>query len=141
MFVIALVAMLNSKCDIADIDFAGQQLELEVANTAEEHKRGLMGVSELKSVDGMIFVFEQPRHVYFWMKDTPLPLDMLFFDASGELIKSHYGAKPFDLTPIDGGPNVQYVIELPSRSNQGSAKSSSQNIKLLSCRSRTNNSR
>ena len=50
----------------------------------------------------MLFVYETPRPASFWMKDTLIPLDMLFFDAAGRLRHVHPQATPLDLTPIPG---------------------------------------
>ena len=58
-------------------------LTLEVARTPEEHERGLMGRTSLKENEGMIFFFDPPQRVSFWMKDTPIDLDIAFIDAKG----------------------------------------------------------
>jgi uncharacterized membrane protein (UPF0127 family) len=67
---------------------------------------------------GMIFVYDQPQHVQFWMKNTLIPLDMIFADAAGRVMRVHSNAVPHDETPIDGGPGVKFVIEI----NGGLAK-------------------
>lgn len=91
---------------------AASLLHLETAITVEERERGLMGRDHLPAGSGMIFVFDHPQRVYFWMKDTPLSLDMLFFDGSGSLISIHPDAIPEDRRVIASPPGVQYVIEL-----------------------------
>ncbi|WP_260684818.1 DUF192 domain-containing protein [Rhizobium laguerreae] len=83
-----------------------------VANASDERSRGLMRRRVLSPFDGMIFAYDSPRHVRLWMQDTPLPLDMLFFDGNGRLVSLHRNAVPLDQAPIDGGRNVQYVVEL-----------------------------
>ncbi len=67
---------------------------------------------------GMLFVYDQPKHAYFWMKNTLLPLDMVFADATGLVTAVHSNAVPMDETPIDGGPDVAVVLEI----NAGLAK-------------------
>lgn len=56
-------------------------LELKIANTYQSRAQGLMGVTFLPPQTGMLFVFEQERFLTFWMKDTPLSLDIIFLDA------------------------------------------------------------
>ena len=58
--------------------FKGQTILLEVARTAQEQSTGLMNRTELANNRGMLFVFSPPRPVSFWMKNTLIPLDMIF---------------------------------------------------------------
>lgn len=67
---------------------------------------------ELAPASGMLFVYENPRRVSFWMKNTLIPLDMVFADATGTVTRVHAGAVPGDLTAIDGGEGVQFVLEI-----------------------------
>jgi hypothetical protein len=60
----------------------------------------------------MLFVYESPRRAQFWMKNTLIPLDMIFADATGTVTRIHSGAIPGDLTPIDGGEGVAFVLEI-----------------------------
>ncbi|MBB4444197.1 MULTISPECIES: DUF192 domain-containing protein [Rhizobium] len=109
---ITLVSLLNANCDVAAIEIAKRPLIVMVANASDERSRGLMRRRVLSPFDGMIFAYDSPRHVRLWMQDTPLPLDMLFFDGNGRLVSLHRNAVPLDQAPIDGGSNVQYVVEL-----------------------------
>ena len=65
------------------LNIAGETLVLEIARTPEEQKIGLMGRTKLADNAGMIFLFDSPRFIGFWMKDTPLDLDIAFVDAKG----------------------------------------------------------
>ena len=109
-------------CDpaFADLDAAGRiaRVAVEVADTPETRARGLMFRAALPEGAGMLFVYRWPRHVRLWMKDTPIPLDMLFFDRTGVLRHIHENALPYDETPIDGGEDVRFVLEL----NAGQAR-------------------
>ncbi|MGL4234886.1 DUF192 domain-containing protein [Tabrizicola sp.] len=89
-----------------------ESFAVEVADDAEERARGLMFRTELAPASGMLFVYESPRRVGFWMKNTLIPLDMVFADATGTVTKVHSNAVPGDLTPIDGGEGVQFVLEI-----------------------------
>jgi uncharacterized membrane protein (UPF0127 family) len=85
---------------------------IEVADDAEERAQGLMFREEMPLNAGMLFVYDAPRRVGFWMKNTLIPLDMVFADATGTVTRVHANAVPGDLTPIDGGDGVQYVLEI-----------------------------
>jgi uncharacterized membrane protein (UPF0127 family) len=67
---------------------------------------------------GMLFVFTPPQPVGFWMKDTFIPLDLLFFDKDGRLVHIHENALPLDETPIVVSQNIRAVLEI----NGGLAK-------------------
>lgn len=88
------------------------QLVVEVATTPDERRDGLMGRTSLAPDRGMLFVFPQPGMQAFWMKDTLIPLDMVFIRPDGTVAKVHDRAKPMDLTPITSGEPVIAVIEL-----------------------------
>jgi uncharacterized membrane protein (UPF0127 family) len=88
-------------------------LRLWPACSAEEHARGLMGRRSLDGADGMVFVFEGAAPRTFWMHDTPLSLDMLFFDPQGRLTCRIDRAEPMTDTPRICAIPSQYVVELP----------------------------
>lgn len=95
-----------------------QRFSVEIADSEAERSKGLMFREHMAASAGMLFVYEQPKHAYFWMKDTLLPLDMVFADASGLVTAVHSNAVPLDETPIDGGAEVAVVLEI----NAGLAK-------------------
>lgn len=135
MHVLALIAMIERGCQVADVTANGRPLTLEVANTEGSREKGLMYVKKMpQPYDGMIFAFPQPSEVYFWMKNTALPLDMLFYDANGIHISSHKNAKPFDLTPIEGGTSIQYVIELQAGQHENIVDAKGDQLLVKSCR-------
>jgi uncharacterized membrane protein (UPF0127 family) len=82
------------------------------AGTPEERAQGLMFVQNLRPEQAMIFVYETPQPVTMWMKNTLIPLDMLFVDEGGCVVKVHERARPGDLTGIVGGAQVVLVVEL-----------------------------
>jgi uncharacterized membrane protein (UPF0127 family) len=69
-----------------DVVVAGRMLHVAVADTTDLRTQGLMGVTDLGALDGMLFVFPADSASAFWMKDTPIPLDIWFFDAGGVLV-------------------------------------------------------
>ena len=106
-------------------------LQLWTACNAEEHSRGLMGRRSLGGADGMLFVFDRALPRTFWMHDTPLALDMLFFDGLGRLTCCIEWAEPMTDTPRTCAIPSQYVVELPggtaARLSVGAACQSLQN--------------
>ncbi len=85
---------------------------VELADDAESRARGLMHRESLAPFSAMLFVYPTPRKARFWMKDTLIPLDVLFFDHRGVLKTVHGDAQPFSLETIDGGDGIQYVLEI-----------------------------
>ncbi len=93
---------------------SGQQhvLSVEYAQTEEEREQGLMGRTALGPDEGMVFDFARSQQAIMWMKNTPLPLDMLFVDEKG--VVTHIAARttPYSEDLIPSGGMVRYVIEL-----------------------------
>ena len=87
-------------------------LNVEVADSAEERAIGLMHRDSMPYNSGMWFIYETPRTVAFWMHNTLIPLDMIFVNQHGEVQKIHMNARPLDETPIPGGDNIQFVLEV-----------------------------
>ncbi|MEL6690992.1 MAG: DUF192 domain-containing protein [Pseudomonadota bacterium] len=83
-----------------------------MADTPDERNRGLMFVEEMPMGAGMLFIYEAPTSASFWMRNTLIPLDMLFIGEDGTVTKIHENAIPLDETPIFGGDEVQYVLEI-----------------------------
>ncbi len=61
---------------------------------------------------GMLFVYETPQRATFWMRNTLIPLDMIFAGPDGVVTHVHENAIPLDETTIDGGRGVQFVLEI-----------------------------
>ena len=97
--------------DLRDGD-SDARFRVEVVDTPEGREHGLMFRESMPRFAGMLFVYETSQPVAFWMENTLIPLDMLFFDASGRLTAVHENARPLDRTPIPGGDNVRYVLEI-----------------------------
>lgn len=88
-------------------------LKLELADTPQKRESGLMHRTELADDEGMVFFREGGSKIYkMWMKDTKIPLDMLFVDASGEIQHIHWEAQPMDTQIITYNKPVRAVLEL-----------------------------
>jgi uncharacterized membrane protein (UPF0127 family) len=92
--------------------FGQARFNVEVADDGEERARGLMFRAEMARSAGMLFIYPAPQRASFWMKNTLIPLDMIFADGSGRVTRVHSNAVPGDLTPIDGGEGVVAVLEI-----------------------------
>lgn len=88
------------------------RISVEIADTDETRATGLMHREEMAEDHGMLFDFGETRPVSMWMKNTLIPLDMLFLREDGTIARIARNARPFDLTPIPSGEPVRYVLEL-----------------------------
>jgi len=86
--------------------------DVEWAVTPRQHAYGLMHVTALQRTAGMVFVFGGDRQRSFWMKNTLIPLDILFFDGEGRFVSAAENAEPLSLEPrLSDGP-ARYVLEI-----------------------------
>ena len=86
--------------------------QVEVAATPNARELGLQYRRELASNRGMLFVFPEQRENAFWMKNTPIPLDMLFIDRQRKIVGIVYDAVPFSLDSRSVPGASQYVLEI-----------------------------
>ncbi|HEY0213761.1 MAG TPA: DUF192 domain-containing protein [Paenirhodobacter sp.] len=94
---------------------SGQQVarfHVEVADDAEERAQGLMNRADLPRGSGMLFIYPTEMPVAFWMRNTLIPLDMLFIDGAGRIVSIHSMAVPLDETPIPSGAPARFVLEI-----------------------------
>ena len=88
------------------------KFDVEVARTDAEQDRGLMFRTSLPENGGMLFPFAKPRIGSFWMKNTLIPLDMLFVRADGSIDRIAENTIPESLEPVVSGGEVSAVLEL-----------------------------
>ena len=93
-------------------DWGQARFQVDVADDPAERSKGLMFVEQMGTLEGMLFVYERPQRATFWMRNTLIPLDMIFVAPDGEVLNIHENAIPQDETTIDGGEGVQYVLEI-----------------------------
>jgi uncharacterized protein len=89
-----------------------QKFSIELALTDAQMEQGLMFRRSMAPDAGMLFDFKQPTPVTMWMKNTVIPLDMLFLDTSGKVIDIHERAVPYSTDIIASAMPSRYVIEL-----------------------------
>jgi uncharacterized protein len=85
---------------------------VEVARTPEEQSRGLMFRTALAADRGMLFPYDPPRYASFWMRNTLIPLDMIFVRSDGTIDRIAENTVPRDETPVASGGQVVAVLEL-----------------------------
>ncbi len=85
---------------------------VELARSAEEQSKGLMFRTELGPDEGMIFPFDPPRGASFWMRNTVIPLDLIFVGTDGRISNIAANAVPYDETNLNSIGLAKAVLEL-----------------------------
>jgi uncharacterized membrane protein (UPF0127 family) len=93
-------------------DWGQASFSVEIADDEAERAQGLMFRESLARGAGMLFVYPEPQTAAFWMKNSLIPLDIIFLNETGQVIRIQADAVPGDLTPLPGGDNVFAVLEI-----------------------------
>ncbi|WP_237051458.1 DUF192 domain-containing protein [Magnetospirillum sp. ME-1] len=121
-----IFVLLGAAASAAPVTFGASRLEVvaeggkrhafavELAATPEQLSQGLMFRRDLPAGTGMLFDFGTPRQVSMWMKNTLIPLDMLFMDSGGRVVYVEQYAVPGSLEPRGPAEPVLGVLELPA---------------------------
>lgn len=96
------------------IEIGNKQYNVEIAKTEEEKVKGLQGRKSLAPNEGMLFIYDSPQTIAMWMKDTQIPLDIVFINEDEEVI-SVYQGQPLNEDIIEED-NVKYVLEVNQNS-------------------------
>jgi len=103
------------------VELGGHRYTVEIVEDDASRAKGLMDRTQMDEDHGMLFVFQDDAPRSFWMKNTKIPLDMLFFDANRKLLSVQHDAQPCVADPCRGytsGAPARYVLEL----NAGQAR-------------------
>ncbi|WP_348773479.1 DUF192 domain-containing protein [Litoreibacter halocynthiae] len=92
--------------------FGAISFRVEIADDERERAVGLMNRETLPKLAGMLFVYQRPQPLAFWMRNTLIPLDMIFVEPTGRIAHIHANAVPHDETPIQGGDGLTHVLEI-----------------------------
>lgn len=115
-FTALVAAPVLAQCAPDRVDLRGDwgtaRFSVEVADTADERAQGLMHRQSMPRGAGMLFIYDKEQSVSFWMRNTLIPLDMIFADSAGIVRRVHENAIPLDETGIRGGSDIQYVLEI-----------------------------
>lgn len=114
IFGLASYAAQAANTETITLNTAGpsHSLVVELAVTAAERERGLMFREDFAPGDAMLFVFPAPKRLSFWMKNTPVSLDIVYFDASGRWLNTHTATTPFSLDNLYSSGLARYALEL-----------------------------
>ena len=93
-------------------DGAVHRFTVEVARSPEEQAQGMMNRQSLDPDRGMLFPYDPPEMASFWMKNTLIPLDMIFIRADGTIARIEENVAPLSLEPVPAGEPVAAVLEL-----------------------------
>lgn len=88
------------------------RFDVWIADTPERQRQGLMWVRDLPADQGMLFINDSARLSYFWMKNTYIPLDLLFVDTRGKVLHIFERATPLSLEPMGIEAPVRAVLEI-----------------------------
>jgi uncharacterized protein len=108
----------KSNLPMITLQIGRQTFTLEVADTEPVRETGLMNRDSMPANHGMLFVFDDEIAREFWMKNTRIPLDILFVDSNGKIV-SIKSMKPYDLNTTPSDAPARFAIEL----NKGAADS------------------
>lgn len=95
------------------LEIGGLSLSVEIAETEEERVKGLGGRDFLPENSGMLFVYEKPRILSFWMKDTSIPLSIAFFDKDRRLTHIEHMNPSLELPLFQSKSPCAYALEVP----------------------------
>jgi uncharacterized protein len=102
----------KTAADYFPITVGKSSVNLQLAVTDAEMERGLMHRQDLRSNQGMLFVYKEPRRVSFWMRNTPTPLEIGFFTNDG-VLREVYPLLPFDERSVPSKrEDIQYAMEV-----------------------------
>lgn len=88
------------------------RFQVEIAATRAEQARGLMFRKALAPDRGMLFVYKRPQPAAYWMKNTLIPLDIIYIQPDGRILSIVRNARPHDETPLPSGGLVLGVLEI-----------------------------
>lgn len=97
------------------VEIDGRVFEVDIADDTEERQQGLMFVEEMKDNKGMIFVYDKPRNLAFWMKNTLIPLDIIYIGENYRVVSIAKNAQPCENDPCksySSNVEAQYVLEI-----------------------------
>lgn len=110
--IIALAGIVSCQSKANTIQIGDHVFHVDFAATQEQKTKGLMFVETIPDDYGMVFLYDKPAIQKFWMRNTLIPLDMLFFDRNGRLAHIEHNARPHDLTPRGPDIPVCSVVEI-----------------------------
>lgn len=96
----------------APTDSIIKQLSIEIADDDYQTQTGLMYRKSMEDTQGMLFVFPDSQYRYFYMRNTEIPLDIIYIDENKTIVNIQKNAKPFDETSLPSEGPAKYVLEI-----------------------------
>lgn len=121
--IMLIIGLLSAPAQAGDFPVIGialiapkqtHELRVELAAYAPARQYGLMNRQTVAPYDGMLFDFKAEQTITMWMKNTFIPLDMVFYNARQEVVHIHYDATPESLELIRSPVPARYVLEVPA---------------------------
>lgn len=100
------------KLSIISLDELIASFDIEIARTVEQRSAGLMHRRDLPKDRGMLFEFEDVSERFFWMQNTPTPLDIIYADEFGTIVHIAQNTTPFSTIPIPSRQPAKYAFEI-----------------------------
>ena len=94
------------------IDSTQIALDIEIADTDFDIQTGLMYRNSMETKQGMLFVFDDVSERFFYMKNTKIPLDIIYIDENKKIVSFQKNAKPFDESSLPSNAPAKYVLEV-----------------------------
>jgi len=88
------------------------RVSVEIVDTPEKRSLGLMYRHDLPELHGMLFLFPREQPLAFWMKNTPLPLDIIFINSTRTIVSIAQNTTPFSERRLSSGSPAQFVLEV-----------------------------
>lgn len=114
-----VLSLLTSGCGNTKehwVELGGQRFQVEIADNDEERARGLMFRESMDEGRGMLFIHDRQQPLAYWMKNTKIPLDILYFDSKKHLVSQQRDVPPCSLgnrcPPYPSDAPALYVLEL-----------------------------
>ena len=89
-----------------------QQLDIEIADNEYERETGLMYRESMETEQGMLFIYDKAEPRYFWMKNTYIPLDIIYFGSDSTAVSLQENAQPRDETALPSNEPAQFILEI-----------------------------
>lgn len=89
-----------------------QKLNIEIADDDYQTETGLMYRKSMEDNQGMLFIFPDSKYRYFYMRNTEIPLDIIYIDKNLSIVSIQKNAKPFDETSLPSEGPAKYVLEI-----------------------------
>ncbi|XMO85283.1 DUF192 domain-containing protein [Algibacter sp. AS12] len=93
-------------------DSTAIKLDIEIADTDFDIQTGLMYRNSMANNQGMLFIFDDEKERFFYMKNTKIPLDLIYINANKAIVSVQKNAKPFDESSLPSNAPAKYVLEV-----------------------------